>query len=151
MSKIEDLVEKLAEPVVEQFGCSLVDLEFKKEGADWFLRLYIDKPNGVSIDDCEAVSRALSDVMDAEDPIEQAYYLEVSSPGMGRKLKKEREFKHYVGRLTDIKLYSAINNKKEFTAKLKSYDNDNITVEADGEEISFNKKQAVWVKLHEEF
>ena len=99
----------LLEPIVEANGLELVDLEFVKEGVNWYLRVYIDKDGGVNIDDCELVSRALEAKLDEKDPIEQAYILEVSSPGIDRPLKKEADFVKYQGEIIDVKLYTAVN------------------------------------------
>ena len=107
-SNTEKKVLPLLEPIVAERGLELVDLEFVKEGANWYLRVYIDKEGGVSIDDCEAVSRALEAKLDEKDPIEQAYVLEVSSPGIDRPLKKDADFIRFQGEIIDVKLYKAV-------------------------------------------
>ena len=114
----EEKVMPLLEPIVAEKKLELVDLEFVKEGANWYLRVYIDKEGGVSIDDCEAVSRELEAKLDTEDPIEQAYILEVSSPGIDRPLKKEADFEKFSGDIIDIKLYKALDGKKQYQGKL---------------------------------
>ena len=105
-------MEALLSPVLEELAYELVDLEFVKEGQSWYLRLYLDKEGGITLDDCEKASRAIEVVMDEKDPIEQAYYLEVSSPGLDRPLKKEKDFIKYAGEVVDVKLYRAQNKKK---------------------------------------
>ena len=105
MSKIEDTVLEISDSLAEKMNFSVVDAEYKKEGGMQILRVYIDKEGGVDLDDCEKFSRALEEILDTEDPIEEAYNLEVSSPGLDRQLKKEREFLHYIGRQVEVKLY----------------------------------------------
>ncbi|MBQ3979396.1 MAG: ribosome maturation factor RimP, partial [Lachnospiraceae bacterium] len=119
----------------------LVDVEFVKEAGNWYLRAYIDKPGGITIDDCEKVSRTLSDVLDREDYIEEAYYLEVSSPGLTRPLKKAKDYDRNIGRPVDIKLFRAVEGCKEFTAILASYTDDTVCVTLeDGKELTIAKK-----------
>lgn len=120
--------EQLLEPIMTQNNFELVDVEYVKEGGNWYLRAYIDKPGGISVDDCELVSRALSDLLDEHDFIPDAYILEVSSPGLGRQLKKEKDFKRSIGKEVDVKLYKAIEKQKEFTGVLSSYDEEKITL-----------------------
>ena len=132
MSKREDIAsrtETLLGPILDEFGFDLWDVEYVKEGQDMFLRVYIDKPGGIMIDDCVEVSRKLSDALDADDPIEDAYTLEVSSPGLGRKLKKDREFERSIGRDVDIKFYKPVNGSKETSGKLVAFDSRSVTIE----------------------
>ena len=150
-SKTEKKVWELAEPIAVQEDCFIYDVEYVKEGGVWFLRVYIDKYGGVSLDECEAVSRALSTVLDEADPIQQNYYLEVSSPGIERKLKTKEHFDRYIGETIDIGLYKAINKSKQLTGKLISFEDDVITVEVDGERIEMSLKETTGVKLHFEF
>ena len=150
-SKTEKTVWELAEPIAVQEGCFIYDIEYVKEGGIWFLRVYIDKDGGVSLDECEVVSRALSTVLDKADPIQQNYYLEVSSPGVERKLKTKEHFERYIGETIDIGLYKAINKSKQLTGTLKGYENDVITVEIDGESIELALKETTGVKLHFDF
>ncbi len=134
MAKKDDYearAEELLAPIVEANGCGIYDVEYVKEGRDWYLRAYIDKEGGVSIDDCEAVSRAFSDKLDEADFIADAYILEVSSPGLGRALKKDRHFEKSIGEEVELKTFKPIDGKKEFTGILKSYDKDTVTIEAD--------------------
>ncbi len=120
-SKIEQLVFEMAEPIAAAADVSVWDVEFKKEGKTSVLRVYIDKEGGVSIDDCEAVSVALSEKLDAQDPIPSAYSLEVSSAGLDRQLKRESDFLAFIGHEVDVKLYAPVNNLKEFTAELAGF------------------------------
>ncbi|MCM1182147.1 MAG: ribosome maturation factor RimP [Roseburia sp.] len=129
----EARTEALLEPIAAANGCEIYDVEYVKEGSDWYLRAYIDKAGGVSIADCEAVSRALSDRLDAEDFIPDAYILEVSSPGLGRALKKDRHLEKSIGREVEVKTYKPIEQggvkQKEFTGILKAFDKDTVTIE----------------------
>lgn len=143
----ENKVMALAEPIARAAGVDIIDIEFKKEGKDWFLRVYLDKEGGVSIDDCETVSRSLSDVLDAEDPIEQNYCLEVSSPGADRILKKEREFLYYIGRAVDVKLYKAADGKKEFSGTLAGYQDKTAQIVCDGQTIDVPLSEAAYIRL----
>ena len=110
---------------MEEYGFELVDVEYVKEGSNWYLRAYIDKPGGIAVDDCEVVSRRLSDILDEKDYIEDSYILEVSSPGLGRPLKKEKDFRRSLGEEVEIRTYRAIDRQKEFTGILKEFDRDN--------------------------
>lgn len=150
-SKTEKKVWELAEPITVQEECFIYDVEYVKEGGVWFLRVYIDKDGGVSLDECEAVSRALSTVLDEADPIQQNYYLEVSSPGIERKLKTKEHFDRYIGETIDIGLYKAINKSKQLIGKLISFEDDVITVEVGGESFELPLKETTGVKLHFEF
>jgi ribosome maturation factor RimP len=132
-TSISEVVTPLALPVVEEAGCELVDVEFVKEGGSWFLRVYIDKPEGVSLDDCEKVSRPLSKILDERDPIAHEYSLEVSSPG-DRPLKKPRDFEKAIGTTIEIRLFKAINNIKRFEGELVSYDEESITIKTENNE-----------------
>ncbi|MCR5834881.1 MAG: ribosome maturation factor RimP [Lachnospiraceae bacterium] len=155
MSKREDYenrTEKLLEPIVAEHEFEVVDVEYIKEGSNWYLRAYIDKPGGITIDDLEMVSRALSDKLDEEDFISDAYILEVSSPGLGRPLKKEKDFKRSMGEEVEVFLYKAINKQKQFVGLLKAYDNEGFTIETEsGEEMAFNKKEVALVRLSIDF
>ena len=150
MGKREDYeakAEKLILPITERLGLELVDMEYVKEGSDYFLRAYIDKEGGVTIDDCEAVSRPFSDRLDEEDFIPDAYILEVSSPGLGRQLKKEKDFVRSIGKEVDVKLYKAVEKRKEFTGFLLENDSESILIEEDGKELRFLKKDISLVRL----
>ena len=138
----------LLEPIVEANGLELVDLEFVKEGVNWYLRVYIDKDGGVNIDDCELVSRALETKLDEKDPIEQAYILEVSSPGIDRPLKKEADFVKYQGEIIDVKLYKAVNGSKQYQGKLLGLENGVLSIEEEnGNVVTFEHKDTASVRL----
>lgn len=136
----EQKTEAILMPIVEEHGFELVDVEYVKEGGTWYLRAYIDKPGGINVDDCEVVSRRLSDILDEKDYIEEAYILEVSSPGLGRPLKKEKDFKRSLGEEVDVRTYRMIEKQKEFTGLLKDYDDATVTIEMeDGTLKTFEK------------
>lgn len=141
VKECEQRTEGLLLPILADFNFELVDVEFVKEAGSWYLRAYIDKPGGITIDDCEKVSRTLSDVLDREDYIEEAYYLEVSSPGLTRPLKKAKDYDRNIGRPVDIKLFRAVEGCKEFTAILASYTDDTVCVTLEnGKELTIAKK-----------
>lgn len=148
---IEAKTEALLMPILDEFGFELWDVEYVKEGSEYYLRAYIDKEGGITIDDCVDVSRKLSDKLDEDDFIDGEYILEVSSPGLGRTLKSDRDFSKSIGRDTDIKLYKPIDKVKEFEGILKAFDNDTLTFLIDGNERVFNKSEVASVKLHVEF
>jgi ribosome maturation factor RimP len=122
-------------------------VEYVKEGANFYLRVYADKEGGINIDDCVAISRALEEKLDEDDFISDAYILEVSSPGLGRPLKKEKDFKRSIGKEIDIKLYKAIDKQKEFTGVLTSYTPDEIVLNIDGEAHTFDRKDLALIRL----
>lgn len=130
----EEKTEKLILPLIEENNFELVDVEYVREGGNYFLRVYIDKEGGITIDDCEVVSRSLSDLLDEDDFIPDAYILEVSSPGLGRPLKKEKDFDRNIGKEVEVKLYKQINKQKEYSGILVSYDTDKIELEIDEDE-----------------
>lgn len=148
MAKVSDTVAALALPVVEGAGCTLWDVEYVKEAGQWFLRVYIDKEGGVSIDDCEAVSRPLSDLLDQADPIEGSYTFEVSSAGADRVLKKPEHFARFLGREVELKLYRPREGRKEFVGVLKTYEDGNVTLDMDGGETVFTKQEIALVRLY---
>lgn len=127
-AKVVEIVEELAAPIVEQENLELVDVEYKKEGANWFLRVFIDKPEGVDIDDCGRVSEALSAKLDEVDPIPDSYFLEVSSPGAERPLKKPADFEKSVGKQIHITTYEPVDGKKVFTGELVSYGPESLII-----------------------
>ena len=143
--------EALLSSIVERFGVEIYDIEYVKEGSDWYLRAYIDKPGGVNINDCENVSRALSDELDKEDFIKDAYILEVSSPGLGRALKKDKHLEKSLGEEVELKLYKPIDKQKEFDGILKAYDADTITVTIDNEEKIFARTDIAIIRLALDF
>ena len=151
MAKVTDTVAQLALPFVQEAGCSLWDVEYVKEAGSWFLRIYIDKEEGVSIQDCEAVSRPLSDALDEADPIEGSYVLEVSSAGADRVLKKEEHFRQFVGTEVEVRLYRPREGKKEFVGDLVSWEDGNVTLTMAGEHVLFEKKEVAQVRLYPRF
>ena len=150
MSRREDYeqqTEALLEPIVEELGFELVDVEYVKEGGTWYLRAYIDKPGGIAVDDCEAVSRRFSDILDEKDYIEDSYIFEVSSPGLGRPLKKEKDFKRNLREEVEIRTYRAIDRQKEFVGILKSYDENTVTITYEDEtEQTFDRKEIALIR-----
>ena len=153
MAKVTDVVAQLATPVVEQAGCSLWDVEYVKEAGEWFLRVYIDKEGGVSIDDCEAVSRPLSDLLDEADPIEGSYTFEVGSAGAERVLKRPADFQRYLNSSVLVKLYKPVDGRKEFPGTLTAYNeaDGSLTVDLNGTAYTFCKKDVALCRLRVEF
>ncbi len=149
--RITEQVWQFSEPLVNACGCSLWDVEYVREGGEWYLRLYIDKDGGVDIDDCEAVSRAVDPVLDEKDPIPESYRFEVCSAGLERVLKRPSDFERYIGEKILIKLYRPKNGCKEFAATLKSYDDGDVTAMVGDEEITFEKAEIALVRLRVEF
>lgn len=148
----EQKTEALILPLVEAAGFELVDVEYVKEAGSWYLRAYIDKPGGITVDDCELISRSLSDKLDEEDFIDEAYILEVSSPGLGRPLKKEKDFARSMGQSVELRTYRAIDRQKEFTGILAAYDRDSITLEMENEEkLVFDRADVALVRLAIDF
>jgi len=147
----ETLALKVGDEVAKSLDVSVVGTQFVKEAGKQYLRVFIDKDGGVGIDECEQFSRAFEKEFDLVDTIKTEYILEVSSPGLDRKLKTEREFSHFMGRDVDVKLYKAVDGKKEFSGKLIGFDNDIATIQYNEEEILVNTKEAVYIKLHFEF
>ena len=147
----EEKTETLLSPIVERFGVEVYDVEYVKEGKEYYLRVYIDKQEGVNIQDCENVSRALSDALDEEDFIPDAYILEVSSPGLGRVLKKDRHLEKSLGEAVELKTYKPIDNQKEFTGILRAYDDTSVTIEEDGILRRFERQDIATVRLALDF
>lgn len=143
--------EELLLPITEKYGVEIYDVEYVKEGSDFYLRAYIDKEGGVNIIDCENVSRALSDALDEKDFIDDAYILEVSSPGLGRTLKKDRHLEKSIGMDVEIKLYKPVDKVKEFEGTLLSFNTEEITINMDGEEKSFLRSDIAVIKLAIDF
>lgn len=148
MAKVSDTVAALALPVVEEAGCTLWDVEYVKEAGAWFLRVYIDREGGVSIDDCEAVSRPLSDLLDEADPIEGSYTFEVSSAGADRALKKPEHFAKYLGAEVEVKLYRPREGRKELVGTLKDYRDGDVVLESGGAETALTRQEIALVKLY---
>lgn len=148
MAKVTDTVESLARSIVEDKGCTLWDVEYVKEAGVWYLRLYIDKPGGVSIDDCEAVSRPVSDLLDQADPIEGSYTFEVSSAGADRALKKPEHFAAYVGSEVEVRLYRPHQGRKDWVGVLAAYADGDVTITAPQGELTFEKKDIAQTRLY---
>jgi ribosome maturation factor RimP len=143
----ETRFEALVKPVTDAAGFELVDVEYVKEGGEYYLRAYIDKEGGITINDCEDVSRKVSDLLDKEDFIEDSYILEVSSPGLGRQLKKEKDYVRSIGKEIDVKLFKPLEKRKDFTGILKENSEESITLEEDGKLYTFNKKDISLARL----
>lgn len=144
-----DTVWDIAEPLAQELGLILWDVRFQKEGVNWYLRIFIDKESEpVSIDDCVNMSHAVDEPLDEADPIQQSYSLQVSSPGVERELTRDFHFERFIGEKVIIKFIRAIDGKREYNGILKDYDRGEVTVEfSDGGGLTFNKKEASWVKL----
>ena len=149
--KVTELVAEFARPIVEAHGCELWDVEYVREGSDYFLRLYLDKEGGVNIDDCEAISRAVDPILDEKDPIPGSYHFEVCSAGLERVLKRPSDFQRFLGSPITVKLYRPRNGLKEIPCVLKTYDQGKLTVEAGKETITFEKSEVAQVRLRVEF
>ncbi len=148
----EQKTEELLLPIVEEYQFELVDVEYVKEGGTWYLRAYIDKEGGITIDDCELVSRRMSDLLDEKDFIEETYIFEVSSPGLGRPLKKEKDYARSMGKQLEIRTYRAVNQEKVFYGTLKSYDENTVTITVDeGTEMTFAKTEIALIRLAFDF
>lgn len=151
MSKREEYerkAEAMLAPIVEAHGFELVDVEYVKEAGTWYLRGYIDKPGGITVNDCETVSRAFSDQLDEHDFIDESYIMEISSPGLDRPLKKEKDFLRSMGKLLEVRTYRPIEKQKEFYGLLTAYDNNCVTIqEEDGTERSFDRKDIALIRL----
>ena len=147
----EARTEELLMPIVEKFGVEIYDVEYVKEGSEWYLRAYIDKPEGVNIIDCENVSRALSDALDKEDFIPEAYILEVSSPGLGRTLKKDKHLEKSIGEEVEIRLYKPIDKCKDFSGILEKFDAESITISTEEKEMSFKRTDIALIRLALDF
>ena len=143
----EQKAEALLSPIVESNGFELVDVEYVKEAGNWYLRGYIDKPGGITVNDCETVSRAFSDRLDEDDFIEDSYIMEISSPGLDRPLKKEKDFARSIGKLVEIRTYRPIEKQKEFCGELTAYDNNSVTIDEEGTPRTFDKKDIALVCL----
>lgn len=144
----EAKTEQLIQPLIDANNFELVDVEFVKEGSDWYLRVYIDKDCGITVDDCELISRAFNEILDREDYISEQYIFEVSSPGLMRPLKKEKDYKRSVGKLIDIKLYKPVDKCKEFTGVLDSYDKDTVTIKMDDDtQKTFDRSNLAMIRL----
>ena len=147
MSKVTETVTALAAPVAETLGLELWDVEYIREAGQWFLRVYIDKDGGVSINDCEALSRALDPVLDEADPIPDSYVFEVSSAGAERELKRPGDFERFMGSGAEVRLYQPVNGSKSFVGTLSGYRDGDVTLTIAGKETTFEKAQIAQVRL----
>lgn len=146
--KVTERVRAFSQPIVEGLGCTLWDVEYVREGGEWFLRLYIDKEGGVGINDCEAVSRAVDPVLDEEDPIPGRYHFEVSSAGLERPLRRPEHLAWSIGKPVTVRLYRPKDGSKEYTGILRGYEAGTITLETPGGEIKLEKDEAALIRLH---
>ena len=148
----EKRAEALLLPIITANGFELVDVEYVKEGSNWYLRAYIDKEGGITVDDCETVSRAFGDKLDEEDFIEDSYILEVSSPGLGRPLKKEKDYARSMGKKLEIRTFRPVDRQKEFYGVLTAYDESSVTIELeDGRQMTVQKPELALIRLAFEF
>ena len=148
MAKVTKLVRALAQPIAAENGCSIWDVEYVREAGTWFLRVYLDKEGGVTIDDCEAVSRPLSDALDEADPIEGSYTLEVSSAGIDRVLRNPEHFAAFLGAEVEVRLYRPVEGRKDHVGLLRGYENGDVTVELPKGTVTFPKKDVAQVRLY---
>ena len=155
MSKREDYesrTEELLAPIAEVSQVEIYDVEYVKEGSDYYLRAYIDKEGGITVNDCEAVAREMNEILDREDFVEDSYVFEVSSPGLGRPLKKEKDYVRSMGKEIEIRTYRAINREKEFYGILSAYDESTVTIETEnGEKMTFEKPDISLIRLAFDF
>jgi len=148
--KLVELITEMAEPIVKEHGLELVDVEYIRE-KDWFLRIYINKPGGIDIDDCSVVSSKLTKVLDERDPIKEKYYLEVSSPGIDRPLKKDKDFQNNYGKMVDVQLFAPLDGKKEFVGVLSRHSDMLISLIVEEKEIDLERKAVASIRPHIEF
>ena len=148
----ETRTEELITPILDLMNFELVDVEYVKEGGTWYLRAYIDKEGGITVNDCEAVAREMNEILDREDFVEDSYVFEVSSPGLGRPLKKEKDYIRSMGKEVEIRTYRAINREKEFYGILSAYDENTVTIKTeDGTEMTFEKSDIALIRLAFDF
>lgn len=146
MAKIEDKVENLITTKVQELGYNLYDVEYVKEGKDYFLRVYIDKDNGITLDDCEIVSNGITEILDNADYIKEQYFLEVSSPGVERILKKDKHLKSNIGANVQVKLFKPLDGKKQYEGILKDFDSDNIKIETSSQILEIERQNIGQIK-----
>ena len=148
----ETRTEELITPILDRMNFELVDVEYVKEGGTWYLRAYIDKEGGITVNDCEAVAREMNEILDREDFVEDSYVFEVNSPGLGRPLKKEKDYIRSMGKEVEIRTYRAINREKEFYGILSAYDENTVTIKTeDGTEMTFEKSDIALIRLAFDF
>ncbi len=151
MSRLTDRIAEIAAPVVEAEGCSLWDVEYVKEAGTWYLRIYIDRDEGVSIDDCERISRKLDPILDEKDPIPDSYVFEVGSAGADRELKRPRDFAQFMGDEVEVRLYRPLEGSKQYVGVLSGYEDGAVTVVRGERSIRFEKDQIAQVRLYVSF
>ncbi len=149
--KVTELVAQFAQPIIEENGCTLWDVEYVREGSERYLRIYIDKDGGIDIDDCEKIHRAIDPVLDEKDPIAESYHFEVCSAGIERPLKRPGDFARFMDSPVLVKLYRPRNGLKEIPGILRGYEDGRVTVEAGKETITFEKSEVALVRLRVEF
>ena len=148
----ETRTEELITPILDRMNFEVVDVEYVKEGGTWYLRAYIDKEGGITVNDCEAVAREMNEILDKEDFVEDSYVFEVSSPGLGRPLKKEKDYVRSMGKEVEIRTYRAINREKEFYGILSAYDENTVTIKTEDEtEMTFEKSDIALIRLAFDF
>ena len=151
-AEYESRTEAFLLPVLAEHNFELWDVEYVKEGGTWYLRAYIDKEGGITVNDCEAVAREMNEILDREDFVEDSYVFEVSSPGLGRPLKKEKDYIRSMGKEVEIRTYRAINREKEFYGILSAYDENTVTIKTeDGTEMTFEKSDIALIRLAFDF
>lgn len=148
MSKLTDRITALAEPIVREEGCTLWDVEYVREAGTWYLRLFIDKEGGVSIDDCEKISRRIDPILDEEDPIQDSYVFEVGSAGADRALKRPSDFIQFMGNMVEISLYKPLNGTKRYVGELRQYQDGNVEIRQGNSTVLFSKEQIAQVRLY---
>ena len=151
MSKLTDKIAEIARPVVEEEGCSLWDVEYVREAGTWYLRVFIDREGGVSIDDCERVSRRLDPILDEKDPIPESYVFEVGSAGADRELKRPRDFEQFMGSEAEVRLYRPVDGSKHYTGTLTGYEDGTVTLTQGEKTLRFTKEQVAQVRLYVSF
>ena len=151
MSKLTDKIAEIAAPIVEEEGCSLWDVEYVREAGAWYLRIYIDREGGVSIEDCERISRRLDPILDEEDPIPDSYVFEVGSAGADRELKRPGDFEQFMGDEVEVRLYRPVEGSKQHVGTLCGYENGRVIISRNGSPLSFDKDQIAQVRLYVTF
>ena len=151
MSKLTDKIAEIAAPIVEEEGCSLWDVEYVREAGSWYLRIYIDREGGVSIEDCERISRRLDPILDEEDPIPDSYVFEVGSAGADRELKRPGDFEQFMGDEVEVRLYRPVEGSKQHVGTLCGYENGRVIISRNGSSLSFDKDQIAQVRLYVTF
>ena len=146
MTNIEKKIQRIIEATIIDLGYLLYDVEYAKEGKDYFLRIYIDNSKGIDLDDCEKVSSSITDLLDKEDPIKEQYFLEVSSPGIERVLRSDKHLQDNIGAEVQIKLFKPIDKKKEYIGELRNFNNNIITIEIEGKMLEIERKDISQIK-----